>query len=79
MTDYRAADLPPRARAMLDFAIAITDDPHASTPERIDALRAAGLTDEDILNVVQVTGFFNYYNLMVEALGVDPEPDWPAR
>jgi alkylhydroperoxidase family enzyme len=37
-------------------------------------LKAQGLNDEDILNVVQVTGFFNYYARLADALGVDPEP-----
>jgi len=61
---------------MLDFAVLVAREAHAVTQERIDELRRAGLSDEDILNVVQITGFFSYYNRMVDALGVEPEPDW---
>ncbi len=39
----------------------------------IDELRVRGLTDEDMLNVAEITGFFNYYNRLVDALGVEPE------
>lgn len=76
--DYRQAPLDQRSRAMLDFAIEVTEDPHTVDHERIAALRLAGLGDDNILDVVQVTGFFNYYNRMVDALGVEPE-DFMAR
>jgi uncharacterized peroxidase-related enzyme len=72
--DYRTLLLEDRARAMLDFAMLITRNVHAVTAETITELTGQGLSDEDILNVVQVTGFFNYYTRLADALGVDPEP-----
>ena len=33
---------------------------------------------EDVLNAVQVVGFFNYYNRMVDALGVEAEDFMPS-
>ncbi len=42
----------------------------------LDALRAVGLADADILDLVQVVGYFNYINRVADALGVPPEPDW---
>jgi uncharacterized peroxidase-related enzyme len=75
--DYRKANLDPRTRAIMDFAILITDDPHAVTPATVEDLRSKGLSDEDVLNVVQITGYFNYYNLMADALGVEPEDFMP--
>ncbi len=41
-------------------------------------LRAAGWSDAAILEAVEVIGFFNYYNRLVDALGVEPEPEWDA-
>jgi len=38
-------------------------------------LREAGLTDTDILDAVQVIGYFNYINRVADALGVDLEPE----
>ncbi len=71
--DYRKAKLDVRTRAIMDFAILISDDPHAVKAATVEDLRSKGLTDEDVLDVVQITGFFNYYNLMADALGVEPE------
>ena len=58
---------------MLDFAVEVTHAPNQAASTRIHQLREAGLSDEDILNTVHVVGFFNYYNRMVDALGVAPE------
>ncbi len=77
MADYRQAPLPPRQRALLDFAVDITRRAHGMTQDRIDQFRAAGLSDEDLVNAVQITGYFNYYNRMVDALGCDLEDFMP--
>ncbi len=77
--DYRKAKLDLRTRAIMDFAILVTDDPHAVTPATVDDLRSKGLTDEHLLDVVQIAGFFNYYNLMADALGVEPEDFMPQQ
>ncbi len=78
-SDHRALELEPRQRAMIDFAVQVSKQVHDVDAARVDELREAGLSDEDILNVVQVTGFFNYYNRMVDALGVEPEDFMPPR
>ena len=76
MDDYRNADLEPALRALLDFAVALTRDPNGQDEAAVVALRAAGWSDEAILEAVEVIGFFNYYNRMADALGVEPEPEW---
>lgn len=40
---------------------------------QVRGLREAGLDDRAILDAVQVIGYFNYINRLVEALGVEPE------
>ncbi len=77
--DHRELSLEPRQRAMIDFAVQVSEKVHDIDEARVDALREAGLSDEDVLNVVQVTGFFNYYNRMVDALGVQPEDFMPSQ
>ena len=39
----------------------------------VTALRAEGMTDEEILDLVQLVAYFNYTNRVATALGVDPE------
>lgn len=53
----------------------LTERPAACRREDVDALRAAGATDEEIHATVQVASYFNYINRVADALGVDPEPE----
>ena len=76
MEDYRQADLDPTVRLLLDFAVQMTSESHARGEKAIGDLRAAGWSDAAILEAVEIIGFFNYYNRLVDALGVDPEPEW---
>lgn len=76
MEDYRQAALEPKVRQLLDFAVQVTLDVHAIGPDRLDELREAGWEDAAILEAVEIIGFFNYYNRMADALGVEPEPEW---
>ncbi len=43
----------------------------------VEALRANGLDDAMISDAIQVIAYFNYINRVAEAVGIDPEPDWP--
>jgi uncharacterized peroxidase-related enzyme len=71
--DYRQAPIDIKTRALLDFAVRITQDVHSVTSRTIDALRAAGWSDEQIHDAVQVIALFNYYSRLADALGVEPE------
>ena len=76
-SDYRqalpAAEMTAADRAMLDFAVKLTRDSRAATQQDIEALRAAGFSDTAIHDIVQITGFFAYYNRLADGLGIDPE------
>jgi uncharacterized peroxidase-related enzyme len=76
-SDYRqagpAAEMTAADRAMLDFAVKLTRDSRSATREDLDALRAVGFSDTAIHDIVQVTGFFAYYNRLADGLGIDPE------
>ena len=76
MDDYRQGDWEPKLRALLDFAVQITRDAHAGSAAAIQALRAAGWDAAAILEAVEIIGFFNYYNRLAHALGVEDEPEW---
>ena len=73
-TDDAAWDrLPPRDRAMLAFAVKLTRTPAEMTDGDVATLRAHGLSDEAIHDVVQIAALFNYYNRLADGLGIDPE------
>jgi uncharacterized peroxidase-related enzyme len=63
-------------RAMLDFAVKLAREPHSMTKDDVESLRAAGFSDTAIHDVVQITGFFSYYNRLADGLGIDPEQGW---
>ena len=64
-----------RWRPLLDYVTKLTRVPATCTREDVDALRAAGATDEEIHATVQVASYFNYINRVADALGVDLEPE----
>lgn len=74
--DYRDVEAPltDADRAMLDFAVKLARDPHSMTKGDVEVLRTAGFSDTAIHDVVQITGFFSYYNRLADGLGIDPEP-----
>jgi uncharacterized peroxidase-related enzyme len=70
--NYRAADLAPRQKAMLDFAVRLTE-----APDRIDAedrqnLRAQGFSDRDIWDIAAVAAFYNMSNRLAAAVDLRP-------
>ncbi len=74
--NYRAADLSPRQRAMLDFAVKITRASDTCSDEDIDALRGHGFSDEDIMDIIQTAAFFNYSNRVASALELRPNREY---
>ncbi len=78
-TDYRTAPLAPRERALCDFAAKSTATPAEIGEHDLDVLREEGLSDGAILEALLVIGHFNYINRVVQATGVESEPDWPEE
>lgn len=71
--DYTQADLPPRLRAVLDYAVKLTLAPSSMAATDVVTLRAHGLDEATILDVVEIVSFFNMANRIAEALNVDVE------
>ena len=59
---------------MLTFAVKLTKTPSAMTDADVDALRAAGFSDRDILDIVEVVGYYAYANRIADGLGIETEP-----
>ncbi|GIW70787.1 MAG: alkyl hydroperoxide reductase AhpD [Planctomycetota bacterium] len=65
-----------REAALDAFARKLTQEPTACGAADIEALRAAGLTDPEIVDAVFVASYFNLANRVVSALGVELEPGY---
>ena len=74
--DYRALELPPVDRAILDYAVKLTRSPGDITPEDVVPLRAHGLDDVAIHDLVSVTAYFAFVNRIADGLGVTLEDRW---
>ena len=74
--NYRKADITPRQRAMLDFAMKVClasdeiDDPDFA------ALHAHGFTDEDAWDIAAITAFFGLSNRMASFSGMMPNAEF---
>jgi uncharacterized peroxidase-related enzyme len=76
--NYRAAQLSPRHRAMLDFAHKITVTPDAIVEADRAGLRAAGFHDRAVWDIAAVAAFFNMTNRMATAVDMVPNPEYHA-
>ncbi len=76
--DHRTARIPERMQAALDYAVRLTRTPAEITEADVQALRDAGWTDEDVMDVAEVTGLFNMSNRMASGLGWAPNPEYEA-
>ena len=74
--NHRKADISPRQRAMLDFAMKVCQ--HSDQVEDADfaALHAHGFNDEDIWDIAAITAFFGLSNRMASFSGMMPNPEF---
>jgi uncharacterized peroxidase-related enzyme len=68
--DHRKADVTPRQKAMLDFAVKLARTPEAVTEDDVQPLRAYGFRDEDIWDIGGITALFALSNRMAHLTGM---------
>ncbi|WP_424139596.1 peroxidase-related enzyme [Roseomonas chloroacetimidivorans] len=73
--NHRHAPLSVRERALADYALAITRAPGAIEPDDLGRLRAAGLSEAEILDAAAIAAYFNFSNRINSAIGVAPNPE----
>ena len=71
--DWTTAPLSPKRAAMLAFAVKLTKKPATMEDADVEALRAAGFSDRDILDIVEVVGYYAYANRIADGLGIETE------
>jgi uncharacterized peroxidase-related enzyme len=74
--NYRKADISPRQRAILDFAMKVCQHADELADADFEALHAHGLTDEDIWDIGAITAFFGLSNRIANMSGMMPNPEF---
>jgi uncharacterized peroxidase-related enzyme len=60
--NYRKANITPRQKAMLDFAMKVAFEAYAVDEPQFEALRAHGFSDEDAWDIAAIAAFFGMSN-----------------
>jgi uncharacterized peroxidase-related enzyme len=74
--NYRKADITPRQRAMLDFAMKVCLRSSEVEESDFAALHAHGFSDEDIWDIAAITAFFGLSNRMASFSNMQPNPEF---
>jgi len=74
--NYRKADITPRQRAMLDFALKVCQRSHEIEEADFAALHPHGFDDEDIWDIAAITAFFGLSNRLANIGGMLPNPEF---
>ena len=74
--NHRKADITPRQKAMLDFALKVTRASHEIGDADFDALRAHGFDDEDIWDIAGISAFFGLSNRMANVISLRPNDEF---
>lgn len=76
VTNHRLADLSEAHRAMLDFAVKLTESPGEIVDEDLDRLRDAGFSTEEIWDIGSVVSVFNLSNRMATLADMRPNDEF---
>lgn len=74
--NYRKADISPRQRAMLDFAMKVCKASHEMNDTDFAALTQHGLDDEDAWDIAAITAFFGMSNRVANTMHIMPNPEF---
>jgi uncharacterized peroxidase-related enzyme len=74
--NHRKADITPRQKAMLDFAMKVCLRSHEIEEADFADLQAHGLDDEDAWDIAAITAFFGLSNRMASFSGMQPNPEF---
>ena len=73
---HHKADISPRQKAMLDFAMKVCQQSHQLADADFEALHTHGFNDEDAWDIAAITAFFGLSNRMASFSGMLPNPEF---
>ena len=74
--NHHKADITPRQRAMLDFAMKVCERSHEINDDDFAPLHAHGFDDEDIWDIAAITAFFGLSNRIASFSNMMPNPEF---
>jgi uncharacterized peroxidase-related enzyme len=74
--NYHKAEITPRQKAMLGFAMKVATESHAVGEADFAAVREAGFSDEDIWDIGAVAAFFALSNRMANMIAMRPNDEF---
>ncbi|HET7634803.1 MAG TPA: peroxidase-related enzyme [Burkholderiales bacterium] len=74
--NYLKADITPRQRAMLDFAVKVSLRAHAIGDDDFERLRARGFSDEDAWDIGAIAALFALSNRMASLIDMRPNDEF---
>ena len=74
--NYRKAEISPRQRAMLAFALKVALDSATLDDADFAMLREHGFNDEDIWDIGAIAAFFALSNRMANLISIQPNPEF---
>ena len=76
--NYRKADITPRQKAMLDFAMKVSAQSYAVGDDDFEALRGHGFDMEDAWDIAAIAAFFGLSNRMANVTSMRPNDEFYA-
>ena len=74
--NYRKADITPRQRAMLDFAMKVSAEAHKISEADFVTVAGHGFSDDDIWDIAAVAAFFALSNRMANVTAMRPNDEF---
>lgn len=74
--NYRKADITPRQKAMLDFAMKVSADAQRVSEDDFAALQPHGFSDDDIWDIAAISAFFALSNRLANFTGMRPNEEF---
>jgi uncharacterized peroxidase-related enzyme len=76
--NHRKADLAPRQKAMLDFAVKVAEQSHAIDDKDYEELKSHGFSDDDAWDIAAIAAMFAMSNRLANAFSIRPNEEFYA-
>jgi len=74
--NYRKADITPRHKVMLDFALKVAVAPYAIGEQEFEALKGHGFSHDDVWDIAAIAAFFAMSNRLANVSDMRPNDEF---